>query len=44
MDNPSVFCLAAVVIAATKLRPRTAPEAVALPERGEIKEREALAA
>jgi len=40
----AVFCLAAVVIAATKLRPRTAPEAVALPERGEIKEREALAA
>jgi EmrB/QacA subfamily drug resistance transporter len=40
----AVFCVAAVVIAATKLRSRVAPEVVTLPEKIEIEEGEALAA
>jgi EmrB/QacA subfamily drug resistance transporter len=40
----AAFCLAAVVIAVTKLRSRVAPEVVSLQERVEIEEGEALAA
>jgi EmrB/QacA subfamily drug resistance transporter len=40
----AVFCLVAVVVAATKLRPRAIAEVVALPEPAEIEQSEALAA
>jgi EmrB/QacA subfamily drug resistance transporter len=40
----AVFCAAAIVVAATKLRPRAASEVVTLRERIEIEESEALAA
>ena len=40
----AVFCAAAIVVAATKLRPRKTSDVVTLPERIEIEEGEALAA
>ncbi len=40
----AVFCAGAILVAATRLRPRQSSEVVTLPERIEIEEGEALAA